>query len=280
MIKNLQINIKGQLYTFDQPKVMGILNVTPDSFFDGNQYTNSDAIRKRLDSMLSEGADIIDIGAYSSRPGAADVSAEEEWQRLEKAFEVIAKYYSNLIISVDTFRAEIARKSILEGGAAIINDISGGEIDKAMFATIAQLHVPYILMHMQGIPQNMQNNPNYKNVTIDVVKYLSQRVLELHKLGVADIIIDPGFGFGKTIEHNYQLLSELKSFEIFNMPILVGLSRKSMIYKVLNTDAQHSQNGTTALNMLALNNGAHILRVHDVREAVECVSLWRQYSEI
>lgn len=280
MIKNLQINIKGQLYTFDQPKVMGILNVTPDSFFDGNQYTNSDAIRKRLDSMLSEGADIIDIGAYSSRPGAADVSAEEEWQRLEKAFEVIAKYYSNLIISVDTFRAEIARKSILEGGAAIINDISGGEIDKAMFATIAQLHVPYILMHMQGIPQNMQNNPNYKNVTIDVVKYLSQRVLELHKLGVADIIIDPGFGFGKTIEHNYQLLRELKSFEIFNMPILVGLSRKSMIYKVLNTDAQHSQNGTTALNMLALNNGAHILRVHDVREAVECVSLWRQYSEI
>ena len=172
MIKNLQINIKGQLYTFDQPKVMGILNVTPDSFFDGNQYTNS---------MLSEGADIIDIGAYSSRPGAADVSAEEEWQRLEKAFEVIAKYYSNLIISVDTFRAEIARKSILEGGAAIINDISGGEIDKAMFATIAQLHVPYILMHMQGIPQNMQNNPNYKNVTIDVVKYLSQRELELHK---------------------------------------------------------------------------------------------------
>ena len=168
----------------------------------------------------------------------------------------------------------------MEGGAAIINDISGGEIDKAMFATIAQLHVPYILMHMQGIPQNMQNNPNYKNVTIDVVKYLSQRVLELHKLGVADIIIDPGFGFGKTIEHNYQLLRELKSFEIFNMPILVGLSRKSMIYKVLNTDAQHSQNGTTALNMLALNNGAHILRVHDVREAVECVSLWRQYSEI
>ena len=273
MINALQINIKGKLYTFDKPKVMGILNLTPDSFFDGGKYRGTDAIRQRIDSMIAEGADIIDIGGCSTRPGAAMPSADEEWHRLSEGFEIINKYHPDSIVSVDTFRASVAKLSVEQGGAAIVNDISGGDMDANMFSTIAQLHVPYILMHIKGTPQNMQNNPQYTNVTDEVIKYLSERVRALRQLGVADIIIDPGFGFGKTVEHNYQLLRQLSRFEVFNMPILAAISRKSMIYKVLGTDAQHSLNGTTALNMIALANGAHLLRVHDVKEAKECIAL-------
>ncbi len=281
MIKNLSININGKLFPFDCPKVMGILNVTPDSFFDGGRHNGSlDAIRRRVDQILSEGADIVDIGGYSSRPGADDVQADEEWRRVSQGLEVIQKYYPSTIVSVDTFRASVAQKSVEQGGAAIINDISGGELDSDMFSTVAKLHVPYILMHMKGTPRDMQQAPIYTDVTAEVIAYLSRRLSELRSAGVADVIIDPGWGFGKTIEHNYQLLRQMSDFEVFNLPILAGLSRKSMIYKVLGTDAEHSLNGTTALNMLALINGAHILRVHDVKEAVECVTLWKHYSGI
>lgn len=268
------INIKGSLFEFDRPKVMGILNLTPDSFYDGGRYFDmSDAIRRRVDQIMSEGADMIDVGAYSSRPGADDVSPDEEWRRFAVGLDIINKYYTDAVVSVDTFRADVARKCVMQGGAAIINDISGGELDADMFTTVAELHVPYILMHMQGTPQNMQSSPQYDNVTEDVIRYLSSRVLMLRKLGVSDIIIDPGFGFGKTVEHNYQLMNDIRDFHIFDMPLLVGISRKSMIYKVLGGSPQTSLNGTSVLNTMAVLGGAHILRVHDVREAVECVTL-------
>lgn len=271
---NFQINIKGSIYEFDKPKVMGILNLTPDSFFDGGRYFDmSDAIRRRVDQIMSEGADMIDVGAYSSRPGADDVTPDEEWRRFAIGLDIINKYYPDAIISVDTFRADVASKCVLQGGAAIVNDISGGELDDAMFSTVADLHVPYILMHMKGTPKDMQSAPHYDNVTDEVIRYLSSRVFELRKLGVADIIIDPGFGFGKTVEHNYQLMNDIRDFAIFDMPLLVGISRKSMIYKVLGGSPQTSLNGTTVLNTMALLGGAHILRVHDVKEAVECVAL-------
>lgn len=271
---NFQINIKGSIYEFDKPKVMGILNLTPDSFFDGGRYFDmSDAIRRRVDQIMSEGADMIDVGAYSSRPGADDVTPDEEWRRFAIGLDIINKYYPDAIISVDTFRADVASKCVLQGGAAIVNDISGGELDDAMFSTVADLHVPYILMHMKGTPKDMQSAPHYDNVTDEVIRYLSSRVFELRKLGVADIIIDPGFGFGKKVEHNYQLMNDIRDFAIFDMPLLVGISRKSMIYKVLGGSPQTSLNGTTVLNTMALLGGAHILRVHDVKEAVECVAL-------
>lgn len=273
------INVRGRLMSFEQPVVMGILNVTPDSFFDGGKYIgNSDAIRARLDQIMEQGAAIVDMGAYSSRPGAADVDPEEEWRRLALGFEVINKYYPDAIVSVDTFRAEIARRSVREGNAAIINDIAGGDMDGDMFQTIADLHVPYILMHMKGTPQNMQNAPSYANVTEEVIHSLSAKTDNLRRLGVSDIIIDPGFGFGKTVEHNYELMRNLKDFSIFDMPLLVGISRKSMIYKVTGSTPQESLNGTTVLNTLALLGGADILRVHDVREAVECVKLYEHYK--
>ena len=273
-MKPFTLNIKGTLRTFDRPQVMGILNVTPDSFYDGGRYIDdSDAIRARLDKMLSEGADIIDVGAYSTRPGAADVSADEEWRRLATALEIIDKNYNGTLVSADTFRAEIARRCIESGVVGIINDISAGTLDSDMFATIAQLHVPYILMHLQGTPQNMQKAPTYENVVNDVVEFLSAKVLDLHRLGVADIIIDPGFGFGKTLTHNYTLLNNLDKLSIFDMPILVGASRKSMIYKLLNITPEESLNGTSVINTIALTKGAAILRVHDVKEAVECVKI-------
>ncbi|MCQ2229925.1 MAG: dihydropteroate synthase [Bacteroidales bacterium] len=271
------INIKGGLYEFDRPKVMGILNLTPDSFYDGGRYFDmTDSIHQRIDQIMSEGADMVDVGAYSSRAGADDVSAEEEWRRLATGLEVVNKYYPDAIVSVDTFRAGVARKCVEQAGVAIINDISGGELDNDMFATVADLHVPYILMHMKGTPQNMQSAPQYDNVTEEVVSYLSGRVLELRKLGVSDIIIDPGFGFGKTVEHNYRLMKEMRDFDVFDMPVLVGISRKSMIYKVLGGTPADSLNGTTILNTFALMNGADILRVHDVKEAVECVKLFEK----
>lgn len=269
------INIKGKLCDLSHPVVMGILNITPDSFFDGGKYfSESDKIKARIDQILTEGGKIIDIGAYSSRSGADDVSEDEEYRRLARAFDVIAANYSDLTISVDTFRSGIARKAVLEFGADIINDISAGEIDKNMFTTVAELNVPYILMHMQGRPADMQDSPTYADVVEDIVLYLSRKVMELRQLGVKDIIIDPGFGFGKTLEQNYALLNRLEAFDVFELPLLVGISRKSMIYKLLNKTPQESLNGTTVLNTLALTKGASVLRVHDVKEAVECVTIF------
>lgn len=269
------INIKGKLCDLSHPVVMGILNITPDSFFDGGKYfSESDKIKARIDQILTEGGKIIDIGAYSSRPGADDVSEDEEYRRLTRTFDVIAANYSDLTISVDTFRSGIARKAVLEFGVDIINDISAGEIDKNMFTTVAELNVPYILMHMQGRPADMQDSPTYADVVEDIVLYLSRKVMELRQLGVKDIIIDPGFGFGKTLEQNYALLNRLEAFDVFELPLLVGISRKSMIYKLLNKTPQESLNGATVLNTLALTKGASILRVHDVKEAVECVTIF------
>ncbi|MBP5420638.1 MAG: dihydropteroate synthase [Bacteroidales bacterium] len=278
-MKPFTLNINGTLRTFDKPQIMGILNLTPDSFFDGGKYIdNCDAIRSRIDKMLADGANIVDLGAYSTRPGADDVSEDEEWRRLEPALKILSNHYPNTIVSVDTFRARVAQQCVESGVVGIINDISAGTLDANMFATVAQLHVPYILMHIQGHPKNMQNAPTYDDVTTEVIKFLSEKVLELHRLGVADIIIDPGFGFGKTVQHNYTLLKNLNNLTIFDMPILVGISRKSMIYKLLGTTPQESLNGTSILNTISLMNGASILRVHDVKEAAECVKIVEQLA--
>lgn len=251
---------------------MGILNITPDSFYRNSRSSTIDGALAKAEQFLNEGATFIDVGGYSSRPGAKDISTDEELQRLIPVIEALTGAFTEAVISVDTFRARVAEEAIL-AGAHIINDISSGDMDKRMFDTVAKLQVPYMIMHMQGTPQNMQQNPVYNNVTLDVVDYLSKKVAELKRLNVNDIIIDPGFGFGKTIEHNYQLLNEMEAFKIFKLPILVGFSRKGMIYKALNTTAAEALNGTSILNTIALQKGAGILRVHDVREAVECVKL-------
>lgn len=266
------INIKGRLFLFDQPKVMGIINVTPDSFYDGGNYNNIDSALKQAEKHLNEGAEFLDIGGFSSRPGADDVSVDEELQRVIGPIEAVKKAFPKAIVSIDTFRAKVAEAAIA-AGADIINDISAGEDDAFMFETVARLQVPYIIMHKKGNPKTMQQNPAYGNVVVEVAKYLSERVGKLNELGVNDIIIDPGFGFGKTVEHNYELLKELEHFKMFDVPLLVGFSRKSMINKVLGTKPENALNGTTVLNTLALQKGAHILRVHDVKEAVEAVKL-------
>ena len=272
--KKFTLNIKGDIVDLSTPKVMGILNTTPDSFYDGGRYNSIDKIKIRIDQMINEGVDFIDIGAYSSRPGARIITEKEEWERLDTTLNMILKKYSNQIISIDTFRSEIARKAVLNCGVSIVNDISAGEMDIKMFELIAELNVPYIIMHMQGNPQNMQNNPEYKNVTKEVISSLATRVEKLKKIGVNDVIIDPGFGFGKTLDHNFELLNNLEAFNFFQLPVLVGLSRKSMIYKLLNNTPDESLNGTTALNTIALMKGANILRVHDVKEAKETVALY------
>lgn len=258
-----------------RPMVMGILNVTPDSFYDGGRYMSQRDIERRIETIITEGADIIDIGAYSTRAGAREISEEDEWQRLQRGLKTIYEIYPEAIVSVDTFRSGIARRAV-DMGAAMINDISGGDLDSGMYDTMAELHVPYVVMHMQGTPRTMQESPSYDNVTNDVISDLSIKVSELRKRGVKDIIIDPGFGFGKKITDNYQLLNSIEKFAIFEKPIMVGVSRKSMIYKTIGTTPEESLNGTTALNAIALIKGASILRVHDVREAVECVKLYEQ----
>ena len=269
------INCGGRLIDTRRPLVMGILNVTPDSFYDGGRYFGAaDAIRMRADEIISQGGDIIDIGAYSTRPGAEDVTAEEEWRRLAEALQIVKKYHPEAIVSVDTFRGGIARRCVIEGGAHIINDISAYTMDSAMLQAVTELNVPYVLMHIKGTPKNMQAAPHYaKRVTEEVIEFLSDRLSELSSRGVSDVIIDPGFGFGKTVDDNYQLMSDLSQFRTFKRPILVGISRKSMIYKVLNGSPDKSLNGTTVLNTMALLAGADILRVHDVRECVEAVRL-------
>ena len=271
------LNVKGQLLDLSSPLVMGILNITPDSFFDGGKFLEEDHFLQQTEKMLEEGATIIDIGAASSRPGAAEVSEEEELQRLIPVVKSIHQHFPDTILSVDTYRSCVAEESV-SVGATIINDISGGTFDPDMFATVARLQTPYVLMHMQGSPQTMQKDPVYENVTLEVFDFFQTQVSKLKKLGVTDIVLDPGFGFGKTIDHNYQLLRELKHFNLLELPILAGVSRKSMINKVLGTKAAEALNGTSVVNTLALMEGASILRVHDVKEACEAIKIVNYYK--
>ncbi len=278
--KNFSLNCNGQLIDLIRPKIMGILNVTPDSFYDGGRYTTKEAILQRTGTLLAEGADFIDIGAYSSRPGAEDISTEEELKRLHYTLSIVREKYPEAILSVDTFRAQVAAEVVKNYGVAMINDISAGEADSNMFETIAGLQVPYILMHMKGTPQNMHLNPRYDNLVKEISFYFSKKINKLKSLGVNDIIIDPGFGFGKTIAHNFQLLNQLDIFKMFELPLLVGLSRKSMIYKVLNISPDEALNGTTVLHTLTLVNGVNILRVHDVAPALETIRLFERYNTL
>lgn len=267
------MNVNGRLLDFSTPCVMAILNVTPDSFYSGSRMQTEEEIEARVRQILEEGAAIIDVGAYSSRPNADHVSAEEEMNRLRLGLDVLRRTAPDAIVSVDTFRADVARMCVEEYGVAIINDIAAGEIDADMFSTVAELNVPYIMMHMQGTPQNMQQHPHYDNLLREVFLYFARKVQQLRDLGVKDIVLDPGFGFGKTLEHNYQLMAHLEEFRLFELPLLVGVSRKSMIYRLLDTTPQEALNGTTVLHTLALMKGADILRVHDVRQAVETVKI-------
>lgn len=270
--KKRTLNIRGRLETIDGPWVMGILNVTPDSFYDGGQYNNTDNALRQCETMLNDGARIIDIGASSTRPGAKHLSPQEEINRLKAPLKAMRKMFPQAILSVDTFQAEVARAAA-DMGADIINDISGGSMDDRMPEVMSEIKLPYILMHIQGTPQNMQQSPQYQNTFKEVSHFLSVQIRKFTELGVADIIIDPGFGFGKSVEHNYELLHHLDNFQLFERPILVGFSRKSMINKVLNTTPENALNGTTVLNTLALTAGADILRVHDVKQAVEAVKI-------
>lgn len=267
------INVKGQLIDLEVPRVMGILNITPDSFYKGSRYKDEKEIIGAAQRMLEEGADFLDIGGYSSRPGAEDISAEEEKHRVLTAVRYVSREFPQAIISVDTFRTEVAREAICDCGAHIVNDISGGDADPEMTKLITELNVPYIIMHMQGTPQSMQKNPVYEDVVSEILMWFGQKTVSLMAAGVKDIIIDPGFGFGKNAEHNFALLRRLKEFSIAGLPLMVGLSRKSVIWKTLNTTPGESLNGTSVLNAVALMNGADILRVHDVKEAVEAVKL-------
>lgn len=277
-MKHQTLNIKGELISLEEPLVMGILNVTPDSFYEGSRKQTETDIRNRIEEILQEGGTIIDLGGYSSRPDAQDVSPEEEMERLCLALRILRDEYPKAMVSVDTFRADIARRCVEEYGAAIINDISGGELDAAMFPTIADLHIPYIIMHMRGTPKTMQQHCDYQNLTADILLYFSKKIEQLHLMGVNDVIIDPGFGFSKTLEQNYELMRHLADFSLFEKPLLVGISRKSMIYKLLGGTPAESLNGTTVLNTYALLNGANILRVHDVKAAVEAVRIFKQLS--
>ena len=273
------INVNGRLIDLSTPKIMGILNVTPDSFYAGSRKETEADITARIEQILTEGADIRDIGAYSSRPNAIPVTTEEESTRLRRGLEIIRKTTSDVIVSVDTFRADVAAMCVEEYNAAIINDISGGQMDKQMFNTVARLNVPYIMMHMKGTPQNMQHNPSYNNLRTEIMQYFAERIQILHSRGVKDIIIDPGFGFGKTQNHNYELFRHLEDFQLFEQPILVGISRKSMIYNLLECTPDEALNGTTVLNTLALTKGASILRVHDVKACAEAVRIFNQMNQ-
>lgn len=267
------LNMKGTLLSLDTPAVMGILNITPDSFYADSRKQTEAAIDERIQSIMSEGAQIIDVGGYSSRPDAVEVSPEEEMKRLAFALKILNTHYPEAIVSVDTFRAAVARKCVEEYGVAVINDISGGELDAEMFATVAALKVPYIMMHMRGTPQTMQQHTAYTDMQEEIMLYFASKIRQLRLLGVNDIILDPGFGFSKTVDQNYQLMSHLREFEAFDLPLLVGVSRKSMIYRFLGGSPADSLNGTTVLNTFALMNGADILRVHDVKAAVEAVNI-------
>ena len=268
----MTINCKGKLIDFSSPKVMGVLNTTPDSFYDGGYYKNEKELLSQTEKMLLEGATFIDIGAYSSKPGASHISEEEELQRILPVVTAIIKEFPETIVSIDTFRSTVAKETVAIG-AALINDISGGTLDEKMFETVAKLQVPYILMHMKGTPQNMQKNPTYGNITTELISFFAEQIFKLHQLHLKDVVIDVGFGFGKTLEHNYQLLKDLSLFKNLDVPVLAGISRKSMLYKPLDISAKEALNATTAANTIALLNGANILRVHDVKEAVEAINI-------
>ena len=266
-------NCNGKLLDFTIPKVMGILNITPDSFYDGGKYSNNEKILNQVERMLSEGADFIDVGAVSTRPGAKIPDVKEELRRLLPALEIIFKKYNNINISIDTFRSEVVDTVAKNFRICIINDVSGGGFDEKLFESVARNELAYVLMHIQNQPENMQNNPKYKNVVDEIIMYFSEKLEKLYSFGIKDIIIDPGFGFGKTLEHNYEILSKLENFRIFKQPILVGVSRKSMIYKLLNINSEKSLNATTIINTIALMKNAKILRVHGVKEAKEAIKI-------
>jgi dihydropteroate synthase len=268
------LNFKGNLLDLSEPVVMGILNVTPDSFYDGGTYTKDTSLLEKASQMLEEGAGIIDVGGYSSRPQAADISEKEETSRVIPAIRSIMKAFPEACISIDTFRSNVARAA-LEEGAVMVNDISGGSLDDKMFPLIAELNVPYVLMHMKGTPQTMNKLTDYENIVLDMIDYFQKRLFELKQMGVKDVIIDPGFGFAKTTDQNYELLKNLNYFKCLNMPILAGVSRKSMICKKINAEPKDALNGTTVLNTIALMNGASVLRVHDVKFALEAVKLYK-----
>lgn len=271
------LNCKGKLLVIDGPKVMGILNITPDSFYSGSRFSNADAILKQTEKMLGEGAFIIDVGGQSTRPGSERISADEELKRVIPVIESILKNFPAAIISIDTYQSKVAKHAV-DAGASIVNDISSGDMDAAMIKTVAQLRVPYICMHMKGTPDTMQQNPVYEDVAKEVLDYFIHKIARCREAGIHDIIIDPGFGFGKTIEHNFQLLKKMQALKILGKPILAGLSRKSTVYKTLGITAEDALNGTTALHMIALLNGAGILRVHDVKEATEVIKLFEAYD--
>ena len=271
----MNINIRGKLYDLTSPKVMGILNLTPDSFYDGGKFKDLNDIDYHISKMINDGLDILDVGGCSTRPGAKEISLDEEMSRVIPVFKYIRKKFPELIISVDTFRSKIA-EACLNEGADIINDISSGISDKNMTKTISNFNCPYIIMHMLGNPQFMQNSPKYENAVIEIIQFLSERIKVARDHGITDLISDPGFGFGKTIENNFEILNNLEKFKILDIPILTGFSRKSMIYKTLNTSSDKALNGTSALNTIALTKGAKILRVHDVKEAKECIILYEK----
>jgi len=273
------LNLGGEIIDLTSPVVMGILNMTPDSFYDGGFIKNEKELLKKAENMLTEGATFLDIGGVSTRPGSEMVSTKEELDRLLPAVKAIRKKFPDAFISVDTYRSWVAVRVIDEFGPVIVNDVTGGQLDSQMFMTIGKLKVPYILTHMQGIPQNMQDNPSYENVVKEVSNFLSERVRQLTKAGVDDIIIDPGFGFGKSISHNLELLNRLDSFKVFQLPVLVGLSRKSMIWKTLGTSPEEALNGTSIMNTLAMLGGTEILRVHDVKEAMDVIKIFHAIKQ-
>lgn len=275
--KTMTINCKGQLIDLSIPKIMGILNVTPNSFFDGGKYNAESEILSKAEKIIAEGATFIDIGAYSSKPSAEFVSEQEELDRIIPAVQLILKHFPEALLSIDTFRAEVANACI-DNGAAIINDIAAGELDDKMFEVIAKHNVPYIMMHMRGTPQTMQSKTNYEDIIKEMLFYFSEKINKARSFGINDLIIDPGFGFAKTIKQNYEVMRKMELFQMLDLPLLVGISRKSMIYKTLNSSPEEALNGTTFLNTIALTKGASILRVHDVKEAVECVQLWNKMN--
>ncbi len=272
--KNHSLNCGGKLLNLSTPKVMGILNLTSDSFYDGGKYENPENALNRVHQMISEGVDIIDIGAASSRPGAGLSSPQDEINKLSPVLEQIRFAFPDLILSLDTYHAQVAKEMVEKYSVDIINDISAGDIDPDMYTTIVKLGVPYIIMHMNGIPGNMQENPEYENITDEIVQYFSEKIHKLHKKGIADVLIDPGFGFGKSRDHNYELLSNTDAFQLFELPVVAGVSRKSMISNLLDATSEESLNGTTAVHMILLQKGVQILRVHDVKEARQAVTIY------
>lgn len=273
----MTINCRGNLIDLSTPKVMGIMNITPNSFYDGGKYKNENEILLQVEKMIDQGATFIDLGAYSSKPNAEFVSEKEELSRIIPIVNLLVKKFPEIILSIDTFRSEVA-KACIENSASIINDITAGNGDDKMMETIAKYNVPYIMMHMRGDSQTMQKMTDYNNVVKEILFYFSEKVSKARSLGINDLIVDPGFGFAKSTEQNFEILQKLELFQEMNLPILVGVSRKSMIYKTLNTDSEQALNGTSALNMISLTKGANILRVHDVKEAVECVTLFNKMS--